>query len=217
MKKLLLTTIVIAAVLIGNGLNAQTDFDRLDKRNEVNLQISDGMPITFFNSFFFALGDIFASPFSNYSSARETKNAFGHLGLSYKHTFNNWFAMGIMGSYQLDKMHYVFTHKNDPSIVKSGDRKLHSVLIMPTFEFTYVSKPILQLYGGFDAGLSLFKNESVSYDENGNISDEREQWTPFFAAQLTPIGIRVGKQVAGFAEVGFGFRGVFTAGLSIRL
>jgi hypothetical protein len=37
-----------------------------------------------------------------------------------------------------------------------------------------------------------------------------------FAYQITPIGVAVGGMIAGWAELGFGYRGILSAGVAVR-
>jgi hypothetical protein len=39
----------------------------------------------------------------------------------------------------------------------------------------------------------------------------------YFAYQFTPLGVRTGQKVAFWAELGYGYKGLLNAGVSIRL
>ena len=68
----------------------------------------------------------------------------------------------------------------------------------------------VKLYGAFSYGISAFSDANVGYghaDESGG-----KPW----AFQATPIGIRLGRQIAGFAELGFGYKGLISGGLAVR-
>lgn len=68
----------------------------------------------------------------------------------------------------------------------------------------------VKLYGAFSYGISVFQDANVGYghaDETG-----AKPW----AFQATPIGIRVGRQIAGFCELGLGYKGLVHGGLAVR-
>lgn len=123
--------------------------------------------------------------------------------------------MGGVVSYQQENRKHTLTNKNDHLDVLSGYRILNTVLVMPTFEFKYMRKGIVELYGNVDAGMAFYNYQERVPD--GGKENFKSTWTPSFAMQINPIGIRVGKKVAGFAEFGVGFRGFGTVGLSVRL
>ncbi len=74
-------------------------------------------------------------------------------------------------------------------------------------DLKYVNKSALQLYGTLSAGAFVLKSKgSSTSDSDMNI-----------AFQFSPIGVRLGNNVALWAEGGFGFRGLLNAGLSVKL
>lgn len=69
----------------------------------------------------------------------------------------------------------------------------------------------LKLYGAFSLGFAYLSNAMVynnAVDEVNTISGG--------AMQLTPIGFRIGNNVAGFAEFGFGYKGAINLGFTAR-
>ena len=68
----------------------------------------------------------------------------------------------------------------------------------------------VRLYGAFSYGVSVLDNFSVKpgyADASGPKA---------YGIQATPFGIRVGRQFAGFLEVGFGYKGLINGGLEVR-
>ena len=77
---------------------------------------------------------------------------------------------------------------------------------------------------------SWFKNEWITLHFAAaaglNVTDREETRNDFggegiydkfhFAYQITPIGIKVGKQLFGYAELGYGFKGIVCGGVGIR-
>lgn len=69
----------------------------------------------------------------------------------------------------------------------------------------------VRLYGSFSYGISVLGDNNIKagqVDESG-----AKPW----AFQATPFGIRVGRQVAAFAEIGLGYKGLINGGLALRV
>ena len=75
----------------------------------------------------------------------------------------------------------------------------------------YSSRGAFQAYGFAGAGLLNWvehdhDQDNTSYTETGNK----------FAFQFTPIGIRAGRSVGAFAELGYGYKGIIYGGVSYQ-
>jgi len=68
----------------------------------------------------------------------------------------------------------------------------------------------VRLYGGVAYGVSILSDTR----KNSGISDESglKPW----AFQATPFGMRVGRQFAGFIEIGVGYKGIVHGGIEVR-
>ncbi len=73
-------------------------------------------------------------------------------------------------------------------------------------DYTYFRREWVQLYSGIGMGPAFVVSEGREEEET-----DTEYW---FAFHLNAIGVRVGKQVAGFVELGFGYEGVISAGVT---
>jgi hypothetical protein len=86
--------------------------------------------------------------------------------------------------------------------------------VMGRVNFTYytdvVNAPNIQIYGGIAAG-SSFRDAQV---EKGGTTKTFNQ--NYFAYQITPFGIRTGQKIGFWAELGYGFKGLLNAGLSLK-
>jgi hypothetical protein len=69
----------------------------------------------------------------------------------------------------------------------------------------------VRLYGSFSYGVSIFEDAKAGdpnhFDESG-----AKPW----AFQGTPFGIRIGRQFAGFCEIGLGYKGLVHGGIELR-
>jgi hypothetical protein len=68
----------------------------------------------------------------------------------------------------------------------------------------------VRLYGAVAYGLTVFN------DNNNAINHDNQTGPKLWGFQGTPIGVRVGRRLAGFAELGFGYKGLINVGLSCR-
>jgi hypothetical protein len=71
---------------------------------------------------------------------------------------------------------------------------------------------MVSLYSGVGAGVTVIFEKD--YGINGTSTTETDYT---FAYQVNMIGVRVGKQIAGFAEFGFGLKGLMNIGISAKL
>ncbi len=68
----------------------------------------------------------------------------------------------------------------------------------------------VRLYGSVSYGISVLDDENVL---PGNADNSGPKPWGF---QATPLGIRVGRQIAWFGELGLGYKGLFHTGLCVR-
>jgi len=70
----------------------------------------------------------------------------------------------------------------------------------------------VKLYGAFAYGISVFSDGLA-----GNYGHQDQSGPKPWAFQATPIGVRVGRQLAFYAEAGFGYKGILHGGLELRV
>jgi len=70
----------------------------------------------------------------------------------------------------------------------------------------------VKLYGAFAYGISVFGDGLA-----GNYGHTDQSGPKPWAFQATPIGVRVGRQLAFYAEAGFGYKGILHAGVELRV
>ncbi len=68
----------------------------------------------------------------------------------------------------------------------------------------------VKLYGSAAYGISILSDNAVG------LGEADESGVKLWGGQISPFGIRVGKQFAGFLEVGYGYKGLFHGGLAFR-
>ena len=73
----------------------------------------------------------------------------------------------------------------------TSKQNCNNIALSAEIRFTYLRRGILKMYGSPQHG-------------------------PFFNFNISPLGLRIGRQVGGFVELGLGYRGLVAAGFDIR-
>ncbi len=106
----------------------------------------------------------------------------------------------IAATYSFERLE-VTEYNNDKTT--TFKRKIN--IIMPGIMYNYILKPTVSLYSGISAGLK-FATYSGDTDKT-NITQ--------LGYHFTFIGFRYGKKIAGFAELGFGAKGMIRGGIAV--
>lgn len=120
------------------------------------------------------------------------------------------------GSYSLTYRYYIT--KDFTLGLGAGTENISNwgsfVTIAPEITGTYLdtrkSRVRVRLYGAFSYGISIFTNNDLKEGHANN----NGVW--FTGLQATPFGIRIGRQFAYYAEVGFGYQGLVHTGIEVR-
>jgi hypothetical protein len=122
-------------------------------------------------------------------------------------TAGHW-GFGIDAVYGKTKA--VFTYPNTSS--QEPESKWFTVManVRYTYFVNLIQVPNIQLYGSIAAG-SSFRDAQV--EKSGSTKTFNQN---YFAYQITPFGIRTGQKIAFWAELGYGFKGLLNAGLSLQ-
>jgi hypothetical protein len=84
--------------------------------------------------------------------------------------------------------------------------------LMPKMEITYVQHGVFAAYSAVAVGVSYLTRKVNN--ANGT-SEAGTLWRVGY--QISLVGVRVGKNVGGFLELGYGYQGMFRLGLSAKL
>ena len=82
-------------------------------------------------------------------------------------------------------------------------------------EYRYINRGIVQLYSGAGVGYQI-GTEKLTAPIDSGMSDASGEINRM-AWQANVMGIRIGKSIGGFAEFGFGYKGIINLGLSLQL
>lgn len=147
--------------------------------------------------------EIFHRDSIKYSSEHTT----GTISVGYNRCINKVVAIGAA-------LHYEGINQTTEFDKGSSYRSAYRIItLMPSIYFHYIRRPIFTVYSGFSVGASLWLYQ-YDFSPNNSFNTNGNKFT--FALQLTGIGVRVGKDVAGFLELGAGNAGVIRGGLSVK-
>lgn len=128
---------------------------------------------------------------------------------TYRYRITRRISAGLTaGATLLNTREPVFDHSGTP-----GDYRYVSALLAAEAQFHYIDRPRWSLYGIAGAGLGR-----TSARNSGAVTNTVEKSRyPLATIQVTPIGVRYGKTVGIFAELGYGYKGILNTGVSLRL
>lgn len=151
--------------------------------------------------------EIFEMVFTLGSISYPNEKSIGAINLGYNYSVSDRFTLGAAFAYEQIKSD-VNSGNDDIGNMKST---FYTVALESAFH--YMQRDRMNLYSGLGIGYS-FGNmdfESTSSDED-SFSDKANMVN----FHITGIGIRFGGKFGGFAEAGFGYKGIVNAGISLQ-
>jgi len=145
------------------------------------------------------------------------------LFFTYRRTFSKRFSLGITAGIDNETGELSYGNPEETGQVEgtSGYYNVYTYTIAIEGSVTYFKRRYLKLYGCAGIGIT-------SYDDIYTIYPNPPSWVPVppkspydyheqhFNAQITGFGIRMGRTIAGFFEVGFGYKGLISTGISAK-
>jgi hypothetical protein len=193
MKQLFLLSAL--CMLIGNYLYAQ------DRRHEISVGYGLGTTSDFIDAF----SDVLATALTGGEIRQDNENYSGAVHLAYKYLVMD--RLGVGGT-------LAYEHVNADAWqggAKTGRLKRNYYTIAAEVDYRYIRRPLFTLYSGLGLGYTSH-NEKYLPDGGTESSDN----TGHFNFHVTGIGARYGGRVGGFAEAGFGYKGLFCVGAYAR-
>ncbi|HIZ86870.1 MAG TPA: hypothetical protein IAC03_01750 [Candidatus Coprenecus pullistercoris] len=126
----------------------------------------------------------------------------GAVSLTYTHRFVKWFELSGILTYSGYYRDY-FDKYTGKFAYKDNDNQFS---LIPFVRFVWVHTNLVRLYSGIGLGLSVV-TDTDRYGTDVEV-------LPAFA--VTPIGITVGKDIYGIAELSLGNTGMFAVGLGYK-
>lgn len=135
---------------------------------------------------------------------RDVRATRGAIGLGYNRYLAPRWTVGAMTNYQ--GFRTTMTFENSQELYLKDN--FYTFLLRT--DYRWVNQPAVQLYSGIAMGGTLW----VSKYEAAQVNAAKGFSTGFFNMQVTPLGVRVGKQIGGFVEFGLGTNGLLVGGIS---
>lgn len=201
---------VLAACLMVSVINVNAQDKKttpVTNRHDIRITYSDGSTLADAGVFGIGLADAITG------TKRSDEKVTGVLGIGYRYTLSKRFKVGMDVGCAKITSKVTYSSDKKPSI-KEKDLDL---LILPTAEFIYYKKNLVELYGSVSAGVDLSRHYEDGLTEKGRgMAKKKSSFENDFAYQVNPIGVRVGNsRIGGFVEAGLGYRGFVTAGVSL--
>lgn len=200
MKKSLLLLVVMLFTL---NFQSKAE-DWTDLQHEVSLSYG-GLPVFDLLNYY----EGYFKPSGSDAGSFDDKGNFGSLNVSYLFYPDAAWGLGLT---------YSYTNSDKRIITNSryvGDFSNSFHTIAPTFKYNWFNYDFLTLYSRVNVGVSIATAKESFAIERG--PQDKTAVKAFFMYQVSPIGFEVGRQIAGFVEVGFGHMGVAMAGLRYRM
>lgn len=179
-------------------------------KHEIRLSFSDGIPLSVANFLGTGIGDAITG------TRRESAQSSGVLGIGYRYSSDRWRVGGDFGfGFMTSDLHSL----NDDLPFMSQDDL--NFMILPAGELVYLKKRLVDIYGSASLGVMFTRINYSGYLNNMNNSTDNSLYISnfyaTFAFQINPVAIRVGNdRIGGFLELGVGYKGFLTAGVSIK-
>lgn len=175
-------------------------------RHEIRLSASDGLTLGLANVFGMGLSDAVTG------SKRSDEKSSLVYSLGYRYSIAQ-FRVGADLGFVQSTSKLTLIGETAPSL-KEKDLNF---MLLPTVEFVYFKRGVVELYGGASAGVNLVNHTEKSLNKTAASSAKKNDLSTNFAYQVNPIALRVGNQrIGGFLEAGLGYKGFVTAGVSLR-
>ena len=198
MKKIMM--MVAVALMTAMNVNAQSE----DLKNEVNVSYGFGSLSQLGDGIGEGLGQVFSNT--------EYDDGFilGPISVEYfRHCNNPRLAIGGIVSYSKWDSDIL---KKSGSQEKVGERNRNYFSVMPAIKWYWVNKNSFGLYSKAAAGIAFLN----STEKDLATSKSEDDSSSHFMFQCSVIGAEFGKQVRGFAELGFGHQGFVQVGIRYK-
>lgn len=136
-----------------------------------------------------------------YNGPLRTSGAFG---IAYGYRVRYWLEVG--GSFTYAGFYRNLLRTSDGGV--ASRQREHYLTLMPYVRLSWVNGRMVQCYSSLHLGYQL--GSERYYGMNRPVA------LGYFAGHLTLVGVRVGRRLFGYGEIGFGMRGLYVAGIGYR-
>ena len=204
LKFLALSLVMVAGVNMVNAQNTTKNFVSEDRKHDISLSVSDGLTQGTSDILGMGIGDAILG-----TKRSDSKTSLTY-GFGYRYRINR-FRVGADLGFGMSSSKLALAGEQSPSI-KEKDLRF---LVLPTAEFVYFKRKLVELYGSAAAGVNLSRHTETALTKNAIAG--KSSFSTDFAYQVNPIALRVGNnRVGGFVEAGLGTKGFVKAGVSFK-
>lgn len=201
---LALSLFMVAGVNMVNAQSSTKDFVSEDRKHDIRVSVSDGLTQGSADILGMGIGDAVLG-----TKRSDSKTSLTY-GLGYRYSINR-FRLGADLGFGMTSSRLALAGEKSPSI-KEKDLRF---LVLPTAEFVYFKRRLVELYGSAAAGVNLSRHSETALTKEATAG--KSSFSTEFAYQVNPIALRVGNdRVGGFVEAGLGTKGFLTAGVSFK-
>ncbi|MEJ2596145.1 MAG: hypothetical protein P8100_13720 [bacterium] len=141
---------------------------------------------------------------------RDNYSSIGAICVTYRHVLRNELLfIGVSAGFSTSSAEIY----NVGQFAGNLDRQF--ITVAGELEYRYVNQGPVQIYSGIALGFTYGVEKLTPPVESGEASSTGNIST--LGYQLNAVGIRLGKKFAGFAEFGYGFKGIVNIGCSLQL
>lgn len=190
MKKII---VIITVVLLSlNSVNAQNQTISVSYGAISTDQVVINLSMEF--------SSLFSQVYDN--GIYEISSIAGPLSLSYYRILESNKRWSFGGSIVYNHINYINTENTNNAYI------FNTLTIAPEAKIKYLNpQNKFNIYGSWGIGIAFF-----TYKKN----EENETRTiPHINFQVTPLGIEYGGNIKGFLELGVGYKGILSAGISV--
>ena len=202
----LLLCAAVSSSAVVKGQESNQNMPQSMNKHEIRLSASDGLTLGLANIFGMGLSDAVTG------SKRSDETSSLVYGLGYRYSIYR-FKVGADLGFSQSTSKLTLLGETAPSL-KEKDLNF---MLLPTVEFVYFKRGLVELYGGAAAGVNVVSHSETRLNKAVTTQAKKSDISTQFAYQINPIALRVGNhRIGGFLEAGLGYKGFVTAGVSLR-
>lgn len=199
MKNVILKTVLLALIFIATGT-------ALKGQEKGTSEFGLGYGVITSNDIINVFSDALVYSGSLGNISVENEKSSGAFYAEYNYAVAKGWILGA------DLVYERFTKDIMVNNTLSGSEKDNVLTIAFKTNYSYLNKPNFRLYSGVGIGYS---NVSKKIEDNNEVKPEDEN-NGNFNFHVTGLGVRFGEKLAIKSEIGFGYKGLLSAGLSYQ-